>query len=68
LSDEELVERGWKKGYNLTVWQEMPGEVDSSKTGKIILSILTGGRLGLPATGPGALFQKEASQFRDILI
>merc|ERR1712216_131567 len=29
LSDIELKKRGWEKAYNLTVWTEMPGEIDS---------------------------------------
>ena len=60
-------EQGWKKGYNLTVWQEMPGEIDSRAIQKIILQIFTGGRLGMVGTGPGVAIKKEASQIRKIL-
>lgn len=60
-------EQGWKKGYNLTVWQEMPGEIDSRAIQKIILQIVTGGRLGMVGMGPGLAIKKEASQIRKIL-
>lgn len=26
LTDEERVKLGWKRGYNLTTWEEFPGE------------------------------------------
>jgi hypothetical protein len=67
LSDEELAKRGWNKGYNLTVWTEMPGEVDSRALYQVLLQVLTGGRMGLTQTGPGFSFRTEARQLREAL-
>ena len=66
FSDEELAEQGWKKGYNLTVWTEMPGEIDPTKLFGFVINIFTGGRSGEPS-GPGASFRREASQLRNAL-
>lgn len=65
LSDVDLAKHGWEKGYNLTAWTEMPGELDSTAIGKLLLQNLTGGRLGLVGTGPGDYFRKEAMQYRN---
>jgi len=69
MSDEELANRGWKKGYNLTVWEEMPGELDSRALlyTRVMLQTFTGGRMGVVETGPGDSIKAEASQIRDIL-
>jgi hypothetical protein len=64
LSDEELANRGWKKGYNLTAWTEMPGELNSTAIGKLLLQNLTGGRYGLIGTGPGEAFRVEAKAYK----
>ena len=66
LSDEELAAKGWKKGYNLTVWTEMPGEIDPTKLLAFVFDLLTGGRLAKPS-GPGAAFRKQASQLRNLI-
>ena len=68
LSDTELEQRGWKKGYNLTIWQEMPGEVDSRARAKVILQVLTGGRMGMVGMGPGIEIKEEASEVLRILL
>jgi hypothetical protein len=65
LSDEEIANRGWKKGYNLTAWTEMPGELDSTAIGKLLLQNLTGGRFGFGGTGPGEAFRSEAKKYRN---
>lgn len=67
LSDKELDKRGWNRGYNLTVWTEMPGEVDSRALHQVLLQVLTGGRMGLTQTGPGYSFHTEAQQLRRAL-
>ncbi|GFH53032.1 hypothetical protein CTEN210_09508 [Chaetoceros tenuissimus] len=64
LSEIELKKRGWEKAYNLTVWTEMPGEIDSRSIKLALLGILTGGRAGLTGTGPGKIFREEARQLR----
>ena len=66
LSDEEQAARGWTKGYNLTVWPEMPGDVDPTKLLEFIINVFTGGRWTKPV-GPGAAFRKEASQLRNLI-
>ncbi len=66
-SNEELVQKGWKKGYNLTTWTEMPGEIDSRNISSVILQVMTGGRMGLQNLGPGETFRKEAKQLRSSL-
>jgi len=63
IDDDELEKRGWKKGYNLTVWTEMPGELDSRALKMVLLQTSTGGRLGYQS-GPGSSFQSEAKQLR----
>ena len=69
LTDEQLAERGWKKAYNLTVWDEMPGEVDMTSNNPMLgmlFGMLTGGRYGKPV-GPGASFRNEVGQLRKAL-
>ena len=65
-SDEDLVKMGFAKGYNLTAWTEIPGELDSTMIGKLLVTVFTGGRMGF-VTGPGSSFRKEAKQLRDAL-
>lgn len=67
MSNEELATRGWKKGYNLNVWELMPGELDSRAVQQVILQTLTGGRMGIVGTGPGDSIKVEATQIREIL-
>lgn len=62
-TENELEGMGFAKGYNLTTWMEVPGEVDSTALPKIMLGALTGGRMGF-VTGPGYSFRKEASTLR----
>jgi hypothetical protein len=66
-SPEELAELGWKKAYNLTVWKEMGGELDSRAVQQVMLQNLTGGRLGIVETGPGFSIKTEATQIRKVL-
>jgi len=66
-TDEEMEKRGWKKGYNLTVWTEMPGEIDSRALQQVLLQNMTGGRMGMKEMGPGASFKTEANQLRKAL-
>merc|ERR1711935_50412 len=58
-SPEELGKLGWKKAYNLTVWTEMPGELDSRALTRVLLQNLTGGRMGIVETGPGYSIKEE---------
>ena len=67
MTDEEIEQKGWKKGYNLTVWTEMPGEIDSRGVPLVMLQTATGGRMGLVGMGPGASFRAEANQLRSAL-
>jgi hypothetical protein len=67
LSDDELDKKGWNRGYDLKVWTEMPGEVDSRALYQVLLQVLTGGRMGLTQTGPGYSFRTEAQQLRRAL-
>mmetsp|Transcript_16396 Transcript_16396/g.18692 ORF Transcript_16396/g.18692 Transcript_16396/m.18692 type:complete len:633 (+) Transcript_16396:125-2023(+) len=62
-SDHDLSQMGFQKGYNLTVWMEVPGELDSTALGKLLLQHLTGGRMGF-VTGPGHSFRMEAEMLR----
>lgn len=64
---EELESLGWKNAYNLTVWEEMAGELDSRAVQKIVLQSLTGGRLGIVNTGPGHSIKQEAMMRRSSL-
>jgi hypothetical protein len=66
-SAEELAELGWKKSYDLTVWELMCGELDSRAIQQILLQNLTGGRLGIVETGPGFSIKAEATQIRQVL-
>lgn len=66
-SDDELAELGWRRGYNLTVWEEMPGRLDSRAVQQVLLQTLTGGRLGITETGPGYSLKTEATQIRKVL-
>jgi len=65
-TDEELAEMGFQKGYNLTTWEEMPGAVDSNAIKKVLLQVVTGGRMGF-VTGPGYSVRQEARGLRDRL-
>ena len=62
-SDEDLERMGYAKGYNLTAWMEIPGEMDSTGIKKLMQQIFTGGRSGF-VTGPGYSFRKEAEFLR----
>lgn len=66
-SDEEEEKRGWQKAYNLTVWQEMAGEIDSRSIPQVMLQNLTGGRMGIVHTGPGEAVKQEATRIRNAL-
>ena len=66
MTNQELKERGWEKGYNLTAWTEMPGEMDSRAMQQVLLQTSTGGRMGVES-GPGASFRSEANQLRSAL-
>ena len=66
-SDDDLAEMGFQKGYNLTAWTETPGEVDSTMLKQILITTLTGGRMGL-VSGPGPLFEKEAELVKGALM
>mmetsp|Transcript_23631 Transcript_23631/g.57945 ORF Transcript_23631/g.57945 Transcript_23631/m.57945 type:complete len:635 (+) Transcript_23631:103-2007(+) len=66
-SDEELAELGWHKGYNLTVWEEMAGELDSRAVSRVMLQVTTGGRMGIVKTGPGQSIKQQATQIRNAL-
>ena len=65
-SNSDLADMGFQKGYNLTAWTEIPGELDSTMIGKLLITIVTGGRMGF-ITGPGYSFKREAQQLRDAL-
>lgn len=49
-SHKERKLRNWDCAYNLTVWEEFPGESISNR--KILLQSITGGRMGVIGTGP----------------
>lgn len=66
-SDAELAELDWKKGYSLTVWEVMCGELDSRAIQQVMLQTFTGGRLGIVETGPGFSIKAEATQIREVL-
>eukprot|EP00980_Cylindrotheca_fusiformis_P020904 scaffold7925_cov101-Cylindrotheca_fusiformis.AAC.1 len=63
-SAEEVSELEWEKAYDLSVWEPMCGDLDSRFVQKILLQVLTGGRLGIVETGPGFSIKTEASQIR----
>lgn len=67
FDDMELEKMNWKKGYNLTPWTQMPGEIDTRAVNKVILQCATGGRLGISKTGPGDSFRAEVTQLREAL-
>ena len=61
LSDEEKAEQGWKQAYNLTTWEEFPGEVVTVTN--VILS-----RMGLRGgTGPSKAAKAEAVSMRGLV-
>ena len=61
LSEEEKEERGWKQAYNLTTWEEFPGEVVS------VSNVLLG-RMGLKSGGgPTKSATAEAVSMRGIV-
>ena len=61
LSEEEKEERGWKRAYNLTTWEEFPGEVVS------VSNVLLG-RMGLKSGGgPTKNVTAEAVSMRGIV-
>ena len=64
---EELEELGWKKAYNLTVWEETAGDLDSRAVQRVLLQTMTGGRLGITKTGPGYSIKQEAMRYRSSL-
>ncbi|CAJ1941337.1 unnamed protein product [Cylindrotheca closterium] len=67
MSDEELDKLGWQKGYDLTVWEPMAGDIDSRAIPKVLLQNMTGGRMGIVETGPGQSIKQEATQIRTAL-
>mmetsp|Transcript_5968 Transcript_5968/g.8764 ORF Transcript_5968/g.8764 Transcript_5968/m.8764 type:complete len:665 (+) Transcript_5968:23-2017(+) len=62
LTDEQLEDKGWGRGYNLTVWEEFAGE--SITAGKVLLQAVTRGRAGITGTGPSAKSAEEAASLR----
>lgn len=66
FSDDDLTQMGFQKGYNLTVWTEMPGELDSTAVKKVVLQTVTGGRMGI-VSGPGYSFKNEVTALRNEL-
>ena len=64
---EELENLGWKKAYDLTVWEVMAGDLDSRAVEKVLLQTITGGRLGIVKTGPGHSIKHEANRRRSSL-
>lgn len=68
LTDAEIEAKGWKKGYNLTVWTEIPGELDATVMSKLMQQIVTGGRMGITGTGPGFQVKTESSLLRNFFL
>lgn len=61
ISDVEKEKLGWKQAYNLTTWEEFPGEVVS--VSNVIL-----GRMGLKGgKGPSKTVKKEAVSMRGLV-
>ncbi|KAL7495400.1 hypothetical protein ACHAWT_003860 [Skeletonema menzelii] len=61
ISDEEKEKLGWKQAYNLTTWEEFPGEV-------ISVSNVLLGRMGLKGgTGPSETVKAEAVSMRGLV-
>lgn len=61
ITEEEKVKRGWKQAYNLTTWEEFPGEVVS------VSNVLLG-RMGLKGgTGPTKTVAAEAVSMRGVI-
>ena len=61
LSEEERKERGWDEAYNLTVWEEHPGQPTVSG---VLLQNVTGGRMGITGTGRTKQSMAEAKNMR----
>jgi hypothetical protein len=62
FTNEDLAQKGWERGYNLTVWEEFAGEIITP--GKVLLHAVTRGRAGITGTGPSAKSAEEASSLR----
>ena len=61
ITDEEKVKLGWKQAYNLTTWEEFPGEV-------ISVSNILLGRMGLKSGGgPSKSVTAEAVNMRGVV-
>lgn len=60
FTDEQKAEKGWKQAYNLTTWEEFPGEI-------ISVSNVLLGRMGLKESGPNKLAAEEAKSMRGIV-
>lgn len=61
ITEEEKVKLGWKQAYNLTTWEEFPGEVVS------VSNVLLG-RMGLKGgTGPTKTVAAEAVSMRGVI-
>lgn len=61
ITEEEKAKRGWKQAYNLTTWEEFPGEVIS------VPNVLLG-RMGLKGgTGPTKTATAEAVNMRGVI-
>ena len=61
LTEKERKERGWDEAYNLTVWQEHPGQPTISG---VLLQNVTGGRMGITGTGRTRQSIAEAKSMR----
>jgi len=62
LTEEERKERGWDEAYNLTVWEEHPGQPTISG---VLLQNVTGGRMGITGTGRTRRSITEANNMRN---
>lgn len=51
LSDTEKDELGWKKGYNLTTWEEFPGDLSTAKSSSGLISKILLARAGIVSAG-----------------
>mmetsp|Transcript_18925 Transcript_18925/g.36807 ORF Transcript_18925/g.36807 Transcript_18925/m.36807 type:complete len:613 (-) Transcript_18925:243-2081(-) len=57
-TEEEKADKGWKQAYNLTTWEEFPGEAIS--VSNVLLN-----RMGLKDVGPNKKAAKEAMKMRN---
>ncbi len=66
MTDQEIEEMGWKKGYNLTVWTDYCSEMNSRTMVNVVTRYVTGGRMG-DKVGPGSFVTSEATKLREKL-